>query len=122
MLNATLRNIKQDAMPKNIPGLSRNRSQVTGLQSGKQRISGRRFSPPGWWSRRSDDRKYVCVRRLARGPKQREAFIYLIFASVFLSSRNNSSSLFFFRFRKSSTSRILLTPARESEKGGYFVH
>ena len=71
MLNATLRNIKQDSMPKNIPGLSRNRSQVTGLQSGKQRISGRRFSPPGWWSRRSDDRKYVCVRRLARGPRTR---------------------------------------------------
>ena len=32
MLNATLRNIKQDSMPKNIPGLSRNRPQVTGPQ------------------------------------------------------------------------------------------
>ena len=71
MLNATLGNIKQDSIPKKIPGLSSNRSQVTVPQSGKQRISGRRFSPPGWWSRRSDDRKYVCVRRLARGPRTR---------------------------------------------------
>ena len=71
MVNATLENRKQDSLPKKLPGPSRNRPQVTVPQSGKQRISGRRFSPPGWWSRRSDDRKYVCVRSLARGPRTR---------------------------------------------------
>ena len=71
MVNATLGNRKQDSLPKKLPGLSRNRPQVTVPQSCKQRIPGRRFSPPGWWSRRSDDRKYVCVRRLARGPRTR---------------------------------------------------
>ena len=40
MVNATLGNIKQDSMPKKLPGLSRNRPQVTvplSVQSGKQR-------------------------------------------------------------------------------------
>ena len=37
MVNATLGNIKQDSMPKKLPGLSGNKPQVTVPYNGKQR-------------------------------------------------------------------------------------
>ena len=64
MVNATLGNIKQDSLPKKLPGLSRNRPQVTVPQSGEQRISGRRFSPVEPEKRRPEIR--LCLQACAR--------------------------------------------------------